>query len=46
MATRRRKKKKSTIKRAAARRIRCAWKAAKRRGKGVKKLRKSDFKRC
>jgi hypothetical protein len=40
------KKKKSTIKAAAKRRIKCAWKAAKRRGKGVKKLRKSDFKRC
>jgi len=40
------RKKKSTIKRAAARRIRCAWKAAKRRSKNAKKLRKADFKRC
>lgn len=40
------KKSKKSIKAAAKRRIRCAWKAAKRRGKGVKKLRKSDFKKC
>ncbi len=40
------RKKKATIKRNAGRRIRCAWKAAKRRNKRAKKLTKKDFKRC
>lgn len=40
------KKSKKSIKAAAGRRIRCAWKAAKRRNKNAKKLKKKDFKRC
>lgn len=41
-----RRKTKKSIKAAAGRRIRCAWKAAKRRNKNAKKLMKKDFKRC